>query len=217
MTAIPFKGFPPKMQFTPLPSLFFSQLLPQMADMAELKVVLHTFWLLYRKRGYPRFVTYGELASDRVLMSGLAELGDAAEALARGLAGAVARGVLLHLLLEGDGGREDLYFINTPSDQRAVALIQSGRLSVGALPRGEIQAPAAAPDIFRLYEENVGMLTPLIAEELQQAERDYPFSWIQDAFREAVALNKRSWRYISRILERWASQGKDGASGGELR
>ena len=64
------------------------------------------------------------------------------------------------------------------------------------------------PDVFTLYEQNVGMLTPMIAEELRAAERLYPPSWIKDAVKEAVALNKRNWKYIAAILERWSAEGK---------
>ena len=52
------------------------------------------------------------------------------------------------------------------------------------------------------------MLTPMIAEELREAEKLYPENWIRDAVKEAVSLNKRSWRYIARILERWSAEGK---------
>ena len=52
-----FSGFPAKMRFTPIPNLFFSNLLTQINDIAELKTTLHIFWSLYGKRGYPRFVT----------------------------------------------------------------------------------------------------------------------------------------------------------------
>jgi DNA replication protein len=69
------------------------------------------------------------------------------------------------------------------------------------------QPPAV--NIFTLYEQNIGMITPMIAEELKEAEKLYPPRWIEEAFKEAVTLNKRSWRYIARILERWASEGKD--------
>ena len=65
-------------------------------------------------------------------------------------------------------------------------------------------------NIFSLYEQNIGMITPMIAEELKEAEKLYPQQWIKQAFEEAVMLNKRSWRYVSRILERWASEGKEG-------
>ena len=52
------------------------------------------------------------------------------------------------------------------------------------------------------------MLTPMIAEELREAEKLYPEGWIRDAIKEAVSLNKRSIRYIVRILERWSAEGK---------
>ncbi len=64
------------------------------------------------------------------------------------------------------------------------------------------------PDIFTLYEENIGMLTPLIADELREAEKLYPENWIKDAIKEAVSLNKRNIRYIVRILEHWLAEGK---------
>ena len=53
-----FKGFPARMQFTPVPNLFFSSLLPQINDIAELKTTLHIFRAIYGKKGYPRFVSY---------------------------------------------------------------------------------------------------------------------------------------------------------------
>ncbi|MDD4986674.1 MAG: DnaD domain protein, partial [Dehalococcoidales bacterium] len=54
----------------------------------------------------------------------------------------------------------------------------------------------------------------LISEELSQAEKLYPAGWITDAIKEAASLNKRSWRYISRILERWRQEGRnDGTPG----
>ena len=34
------------------------------------------------------------------------------------------------------------------------------------------------------------MLTPLIADELREAEKQYPESWIKDAIKEAVALKQ---------------------------
>ncbi|GAH24252.1 unnamed protein product, partial [marine sediment metagenome] len=64
------------------------------------------------------------------------------------------------------------------------------------------------PDIFTLYEQNMGMLTPMIAEELREAEKLYPETWIRDAIKEAVNQNKRKWSYISAILERWLAEGR---------
>jgi DnaD/phage-associated family protein len=85
-------------------------------------------------------------------------------------------------------------------------------LSGGSLELAEPLPPAAggaAPGIFALYEENIGSITPLIAEELQDAEQRYPPEWLRYAFKEAVSVNKRSWRYVERILRRWETEGPD--------
>ena len=68
--------------------------------------------------------------------------------------------------------------------------------------------PEELPDIFTLYEENIGMLTPMVAEELREAEKLYPEEWIRDSVKEAVLNNKRNIKYILKILENWAAKGK---------
>ena len=103
-----FDGFPQRMKFTPIPNLFFSQVLPQIQDLAELKTVLHIFWLMYQKKGYPRFVSFRELLGDQTLLAGIKGAGSAAEILHNGLEAAVNRGTLIKLALEGDGGIEEL-------------------------------------------------------------------------------------------------------------
>ncbi len=206
-----FSGFPAKAQFTPVPSVFFSSLLPQISDMAELKTTLHIFWTLYQKRGYPRFTTYRELLGSTSLMSSLREGSKSPdEVLHNALEMATKRGTILHIVLERDGVPEHIYLLNTDADRQVVAKIQSGELRLGGL---EAKEPVyidtkEQPDIFTLYEQNIGMLTPMVADELREAEKLYPESWIKDAIKEAVSLNKRSWRYIARILERWSTEGK---------
>ena len=58
-------------------------------------------------------------------------------------------------------------------------------------------------------EQNIGALTPLIADELLDAERNFPANWLKEAVRTAVENNARSWRYVLAILERWKREGKD--------
>jgi DNA replication protein len=207
-----FKGFPARMQFTPLPNPFFSTILPQINDIAELKITLYLLAALYRKRGYPRFVSHRELLGNASLMRSLKQAAEPpAEALSKALGMAARRGTILHMAVERDGAKEDVYFLNTDSDRETVARIKSGELSLPGLESG---APSYAeaeeqPDIFTLYEENIGMLTPMIAEELKEAEKLYPAAWIKDAVREAVSQNKRKWSYISAILERWSREGRE--------
>src|SRR5512136_2594712 len=91
-----FEGFPAGgLNFTSVPDLFFSTLLPALDDLAELKIILHVIWL--RQRQARQVVTHAELAADETLARGLAVLGGDPElTLADGLARAVARGTLLH-------------------------------------------------------------------------------------------------------------------------
>ena len=55
----------------------------------------------------------------------------------------------------------------------------------------------------------MGMLTPLMAERLQEAEKEYPAEWLQEAFQIAAEQNARLWAYVETILERWKVEGKD--------
>jgi len=209
------------MKFTAVPDFFLSKLLPQISDIAELKTTLHIFQVLYHKRGYPRLTTYKELAGNKSLMSSLK--GDAQPAdkvLRRALEMAGERGTILHLELDKDGTSEDIYFLNTEADRQVMAKIQKGELNLSGLKAKEptyidTEEP---PDIFTLYEQNIGMLTPMIADELRDAEQLYPQYWIRDAIKEAVALNKRNWRYIAKILENWSTEGKsDGTHRGDSK
>lgn len=68
-------------------------------------------------------------------------------------------------------------------------------------------------NIFTAYEENIGLITPMISDELKEAEKEYPESWIIDGISLAVKNNKRNWRYVETILKRWKTDGKDEGKG----
>jgi DNA replication protein len=211
-----FSGFPAgKLRFTSVPNLFFSELLPAIDDLAELKVTLYIFWLLSRKKGGPRYVSFKELSGDEVLLGGLKSLGQGSkESLQEGLKRAMARGTLLHVAVEQDGKRDDLYFMNTAHGRQAVEKIREGQLELGvAVLPAEPPLEVERPNIFVLYEQNIGLLQPLVAEQLKDAEQTYPGEWIEEAFQIAVEQNKRNWAYVRAILERWATEGKDDGKG----
>jgi DNA replication protein len=205
-----FAGFPAgKQAYIPVPYLFFSQLLPEIDHLGELKVTLHVLWLLTQKTGARRCVSGEELAGDPRLVAGLVPPGEGArEALREALERAVSRRSLLRVTTGQGQERRDWYFVNSEKGRQAVDDLLAGKWTP-VEPDQPVRLEAQRPNIFVLYEENIGPLTPLLAEELMEAEDTYPESWIEDALREAVELNKRSWRYVQRILERWASEGKD--------
>lgn len=215
-----FPGFPDRMRYTPVPNVFFSSLLVEIDDLSELKVALHLLRLLYEKRGFPRLVRLSELYKDRPLLIALRGAGaaDPEARLTSALGRAAERGIFLTAPLKTGEEEDRCYLLNTSLNRDLLQRAERGELSLGegAVPRpGWVALPEQRPSIYDLYEQNVGLITPLIAEELQEAEEAYPPEWIEDAFREAVSYNRRNWRYVRRILENWATQGRgeDGKAG----
>ena len=68
---------------------------------------------------------------------------------------------------------------------------------------------ATVPNIYTLYEQNIGALTPMIADVLDDAQKTYPAEWLADVIALAVTNNKRNWKYCEAILKRWKVEGKD--------
>jgi DNA replication protein len=206
-----FAGFPQgRLRTTPIPNLFFSELLPAIDSIDELRVTLYAFWALAQKEGPFQYLRPQEMMADRILMAAF-EAGPlpAEEALTEGLERAVARGTLLKASLKEDANSQEYYFINTPKGRAAIHALESGEWR----PGGEIGAPVELaierPNIFTLYEQNIGPLTPMIAERLRDAERTYPARWVEDAIAIAVENNVRKWRYVAAILEDWQTRGRD--------
>jgi DnaD/phage-associated family protein len=209
-----FSGFPPgRLKAVGIPALFFSELLPIIDDLAELRVTLYAFWALHQKEGDIRYLVYGDFLADELFMESLARPLQAAEAvLDDALERAVARGTLLHISIESATGSEDLFFVNTERGRAAVEGITRGEWRPTGDPTQPISLLIERPNIFVLYEQNIGPLTPLIADQLRDAEEDYPAAWIEEAIEIAVNNNARKWAYVSRVLERWKAEGKDDAT-----
>jgi len=196
-----FDGFADKMRYSSIPSAFFSAVVPDIDDIDELKATLYAIKLLIPKKGYPRYITFADLLEGSTMSE---------SALRGGLELAASRGTILSVNLESG----DIYLLNTAADRDAAEKIANGHIHVGSMPKGQPQEQIERPNIFELYERNIGVLTPMIAEELKEAEDNYPADWIEEAVKEAVSLNIRKWRYISSILERWTTEGKDDGTTG---
>jgi len=205
-----YKGFPRKVRYVPIPAPLLESLLEEIDDLAELKCTLRVIAMLHVKKGHPRFVTLGELQADRTLTRSLGQDGhSASQSIEQGMAKAVRRGTIAVASVEESGARQQLFTLNTEVNRTTLEKIAEGATQVSPLPVSEPWVePEDTPNIFALYEQNVGMLSPMIADELREAEELYPVEWISEAIGEAVGLNKRSWRYISRILERWEHEGR---------
>jgi DNA replication protein len=184
-----FTGFSDSETFTPVPESFFRQLLDEIAEADELKVTLHALWRFEHMESRLRFLREQDFAEV------VPHPGPALEK-------AVQRGSLL--LVRKDAAA--LYFLNSPRGRAAAEAFAKGQWDA---PEGvtATNPPPERPNIYKLYEENIGPLTPLLADTLKDAEQTYPPEWVADALEIAVKTNKRNWKYVEAILRRWKEEG----------
>ncbi|MDR3575760.1 MAG: DnaD domain protein [Anaerolineaceae bacterium] len=210
----PFRGFPPgKVRFTPIPAQFFSELLPEIDHLGEMKVTLYALWFLDRQEGSPRYITYDDFAGDERLLAGLSMTGqNELESLEDALGRAVRRGTLLEARLEQSTRQAAVYFLNSPLGRAAFQAWREGKWSPDSQSHPEAQLVMERPNIYKLYEENIGPLTAMIADYLRDAEKTYPYEWIDEAIVKAVQNNARKWSYIQAILRKWQEEGRDGTN-----
>lgn len=203
-----FLGFPPgKVRMTPVPAPFFSELLPEIDHLGEMKVTLYAFWFLDRLEAPVRYLTHEDFAGDERLMEGMTPL-ELDEALDR----AVLRGTLLKVQAGSKDGENTFFFLNTPRGRAAAKAIQDGQWRPNLEEHPPVSLDVERPNIYRLYEENIGPLTPMIAETLRDAEKTYRADWIEEAIRIAVQNNVRRWKYVEAVLRSWQEEGRDGAN-----
>ncbi len=190
-----FTGFTSSETFTPVPDALF-RLLGEIDDLAELKLTFYILWRIEHIEGAFRQICRSEIVEDANFMAGMSLVD-----LDVGLKKAVQRGTLLRVE-NPDGG---FYFLNSPRGRVSADAMQKGNWRASVVPS---QPPREIPNIFKLYEENIGPLTPLIADALRDAEKLYTPEWVADAIDLAVKLNKRNWKYIEAILRRWKEEGR---------
>jgi DnaD/phage-associated family protein len=205
-----FKGFSSgKVSFTSIPTLFFSELLPIIDNLPELKVTLYAFWFMTRTEEDFPFLRENDLLEDDRFLEGMGTSSrERKQAVREGLENAVERGTLLGVEAPGRGEKEFLYFINSPRGRAAVKAILDGSWKTGAGASPKPGLSIERPNIFELYEDNIGPLTPMIADSLKDAEKTYSSGWIEEAFQIAVENNVRRWKYIEAILRRWKEEGR---------
>lgn len=192
-----------------LPPELFSEVIPSITLPSELKVTLQIFYRLSRQRSAPRRVSWDDLVADRTLRRSLrsvSKLRPIEDMLAEGLDAAVRRGTLIHLALPADGRVGNWYLVNTAANRAWAERLAAAQAVLA--PAGELPERSS---LIGLYEQNIGLVTPMLVDELREAEERYPREWIEEAMREAVRANARSWRYIRKVLERWAAHGRQDA------
>jgi DnaD/phage-associated family protein len=206
-----FPGFSSsKDPLTTLPNAFFTDLLPIIDHLGELKVTLYTIWFIEQQEGNFRHINFQHYLSDNDFLNGFGKnQADAIDYIKESLQRACDRGVLLRYRQDNALWEESIYFMNSPSGRASLLALQEGAWSPDDMDAGMIVPMVKRPNIYKVYEANIGPLTPLMAETLQEAEDLFPAQWIEDAIQLAVENNVRRWRYVQAILNSWKERGRD--------
>jgi DnaD/phage-associated family protein len=208
-SAPPFDGFPSISKATAIPNAFFALVLPRLESPEALLAFLWMARVVQQRRGDGRFATADDVWATPGARESFENLGGGRTGLEAGLDACRNVGALIALRVTGRDVRETVFLVNDPPSRRLAARARAGevRLRPGTAIVAEA-SPEQRPGIFRLYEEHIGTITPIVGEQLIAAEDEYPAEWIEEAFREAAELNARSWRYVERILQRWSEEGR---------
>jgi DNA replication protein len=187
---------------TGIPDAFFSEILPYIIDINELKLCLYLLWKVDVVGDFGMPFTLNSILLDKLFTSGLQSSTDVIKEV---VAQTMEMAADDHFLVKvKNKSREFVYFINCPQGKKA-AKEYNGKHESSHTTLDHIK-----PNTFRLYQENIGPLTPLIADALRSAEKDFPAEWIEEAIQIAVQNNVRRWRYVETILDRWQKEGRDG-------
>lgn len=197
-----------------LPQEFFLELLPTISHIDELQVTLVALRYVGRV-DEGTAVSEHSFVHDEGLRRALRTEGSPRgpeDRIRHGLELALARGTLLRVIHEHKRREEPWYYLNSPRNRAMITGFERNNHAIIEASEDDHDPPLRVrpdrPNAFRLYEQNIGPLTPLIADQIIRALEDYPHDWIEEAMSEAVAYNRRSWRYISTILDNWLASGR---------
>lgn len=78
----------------------------------------------------------------------------------------------------------------------------------------QLSAPAVSEadyqTVVKAYQNEIGLLTPIISDAIKDQLRQCPATWLTLAIGIAVKRNNRRWSYVEGILHRWQVEGFDG-------
>lgn len=226
-----FAGFPkPKRNYSQLPHALVD-MLPEITSLSELKVVLYTLrhtWG-FSEYGKPKRLTIDEFMNGRKRTNGSRYdrgTGLSNNSVINGLRDAEEHGFVVIDVDDHDKGRIKKYYRlkiddsktwgSEPQDLKSdmqnvhsYSAKDAHRTEKDTLENNQPPEEQPRARIFRLYEELCGQtIGSFVYDELKDAQQSYPAEWIEDAFKEAMLNNAKSWKYVRTILERWSREGR---------
>lgn len=200
-----FTGFHSEEVNIPVPESFFSQLLPNIDDLNEIKIIMFCVWQMSKMDASFPYLYLDTILDSEFLKSTMT--GSSSPSV--NIKNAIQKAIDHNVLIMETVGDNQLFMLNTPRGRAAIQAIQSGQWNPEINLESAPVFVQSRLNIFKLYETHVGPLTPMMVEVLKDAENSYPPEWIEEAFKISVEMNKRNWKYIQAILRRWEEGGRN--------
>ena len=111
--------------------------------------------------------------------------------------------------LRKDKEPESLF--DNPEDCRIIAgrLPEKDRVNINRIEFKENRIEYTAADVYKVYQDNIGQLSGVISEKIDDDIKEYSANWVVDAIKRATVLEKRSLGYVEGILKGWKRNGKN--------
>ena len=197
---VPFKGFADlAAEEISVPEPFLTDVLAQIDSLDELKICLQFFRWLKSQPGPDRYVTL-EVVLEHAVQENAAFTN---ERILNAINLACEHGILL----QAKFGEGVLIFLNTPRARAIQKAIARGVWRPDLMQASVVQPQR--PNLYQLYEQNIGPLTPILSQVLADAENTYPAEWLEEAISLAVKKNVRNWNYVEAILRSWKERGRN--------
>jgi DNA replication protein len=184
-----------------------------LSNSCEPDVIITTLFFLLKvnnSEGAFIYLNHKDFLCDPLLLTTFSKPGEnPQQAIEKSLKQAVEYEILLEGFIESENREDRLYFLNSPKGRAAIKAIKSGNWNDKSKIHGIRNAFENEVNVYKAYEENIGPLTPMIADAMKDSEEIYPEIWIYEAIKIATEKNKRNWSYIQAILKRWQAEGKD--------
>jgi DnaD/phage-associated family protein len=190
-----------------IPESFISEHLSKINDPDLFKLLLYIFWRFDKEKSQVKYITIESIIKDLAFSEFFGKSSNEIKIRILELLTKAIEQAILIICPNPEQAKIDLYFYNSIRNQEIIELIKSGDLRIENLQN--ISLASIKPNVFKIYEENIGPLTPMIAETLEDASNNFPINWINEAIQIAVENNVRRWKYIQAILDRWQEEGKD--------
>lgn len=201
-----FNGFPEgETDQIIIPPDYFVNYLPLVDDLDELKLNLVILWISSKSDKLLLLFSLENLTADPNIFD---IFNRDQSRIKNALEKSVKRESILEICEEKTN--KTMYFLNTPFNKIIFEKIKAEKISLADFSSNELVSMNHPSNIFRLYEENIGILTPMISEILKEDELEFPAHWIREAIQIAVQHNARNWKYVHAILVSWKNEGKNG-------